>query len=131
MFKVCFFVFFYQLVSFHLLLFQRNPTELDDAFAKIAEFMAQTTSHCKVSDYVPKHLYVDFQLQTWENKIWILSLLQRFYKSGCCTQPSDIEKNHMSRFHTQPASAKTSAALPTRKCDKYQVILRCVFDYLE
>uniref|UniRef100_A0A3B4FWD5 A-kinase interacting protein 1 n=1 Tax=Pundamilia nyererei TaxID=303518 RepID=A0A3B4FWD5_9CICH len=76
----------------------QNPTMadedtdiLDDAFAKIAEFMAQTTSHCK-----------------------------RFYKSGCCTQPSDIEKNHMSRFHTQPASAKTSAALPTRKCDKYQ-----------
>lgn len=60
MFKVCFCFFFYQLVSFHLLLFQRNPTELDDAFAKIAEFMAQTTSHCKVSDYVPKHLYVDF-----------------------------------------------------------------------
>uniref|UniRef100_A0A3Q4HRM1 A-kinase-interacting protein 1-like n=1 Tax=Neolamprologus brichardi TaxID=32507 RepID=A0A3Q4HRM1_NEOBR len=53
-------------------------------------------------------------------KCGFLSLLQRFYKSGCCTQPSDIEKNHMSRFHTQPASAKTSAALPTRKCNKYQ-----------
>uniref|UniRef100_A0A3B4FYS3 A-kinase interacting protein 1 n=1 Tax=Pundamilia nyererei TaxID=303518 RepID=A0A3B4FYS3_9CICH len=83
-------------IADEVLLSFRNPTELDDAFAKIAEFMAQTTSHCKVSDYVPKHLYVDFQLQTWENKIWILSLLQRFYKSGCCTQPSDIEKNHMS-----------------------------------
>ncbi|KAL4005395.1 A-kinase-interacting protein 1 [Oreochromis niloticus] len=70
---------------------ERNPTELDDAFAKIAEFMAQTTSHCK-----------------------------RFYESGCCTEPSDIEKKHMSRFHTQPASAKTTAALPTRKCNKYQ-----------
>ncbi|XP_030588198.1 A-kinase-interacting protein 1 [Archocentrus centrarchus] len=70
---------------------ERNPTELDDAFAKIAEFMAQTTSHCK-----------------------------SFYESGCCTEPSNTEKNHMSRFHTRPAGAKTASAPPTRKCDKYQ-----------
>uniref|UniRef100_A0A3Q0QUQ9 Uncharacterized protein n=1 Tax=Amphilophus citrinellus TaxID=61819 RepID=A0A3Q0QUQ9_AMPCI len=34
-------------------------------------------------------------------------LLQSFYESGCCTEPSNTEKNHMSRFHTRPAGAKT------------------------
>lgn len=60
--------------------------ELNDAFATIAEFMAQTTCHCK-----------------------------RFYESGCCTEPSDTEKNHMSRFHTRLEAGRIKPALPTRK----------------
>nr|XP_020449167.1 A-kinase-interacting protein 1 isoform X2 [Monopterus albus]XP_020449168.1 A-kinase-interacting protein 1 isoform X2 [Monopterus albus] len=65
---------------------RRTCTELHDAFATIAEFMAQTTYQCK-----------------------------RFYESGCCTGPTDNERRHVSRFHTQPAARKTTPALPTRK----------------
>ncbi|XP_023137738.2 A-kinase-interacting protein 1 [Amphiprion ocellaris] len=61
-------------------------TELNDAFATIAEFMAQTTYHCK-----------------------------RFYESGCCTEPNDTEKKHTSRFHTRIGAGKTKPALPKRK----------------
>uniref|UniRef100_A0A3B4FZK1 A-kinase interacting protein 1 n=1 Tax=Pundamilia nyererei TaxID=303518 RepID=A0A3B4FZK1_9CICH len=68
-------------IADEVLLSFRNPTELDDAFAKIAEFMAQTTSHCK-----------------------------RFYKSGCCTQPSDIEKNHIHQLHYQPGNNRVSGS---------------------
>ncbi|XP_008292659.1 A-kinase-interacting protein 1 isoform X2 [Stegastes partitus] len=60
--------------------------ELDEAFATITEFMAQTTYHCK-----------------------------RFYESGCCSEPSDTEKKHMSRFHTRPGAGRIPPALPTRK----------------
>uniref|UniRef100_A0A3P8SQ99 A kinase (PRKA) interacting protein 1 n=1 Tax=Amphiprion percula TaxID=161767 RepID=A0A3P8SQ99_AMPPE len=55
---------------------------LNDAFATIAEFMAQTTYHCK-----------------------------RFYESGCCTEPNDTEKKHTSRFHTRIGAGKTKPAL--------------------
>ncbi|XP_044213801.1 A-kinase-interacting protein 1 [Thunnus albacares] len=59
--------------------------ELDDAFATIAEFMAQTTYQCK-----------------------------KFYVS--CTEPSDNERKHVSRFHTRPAAGTTTtSALPPRK----------------
>ncbi|XP_039988587.1 A-kinase-interacting protein 1 isoform X1 [Xiphias gladius] len=61
-------------------------TELSDAFATIAEFMAQTTYQCK-----------------------------RFYESGRCAEPTDSERNHVSRFHTRRAAGKTTPALPTRK----------------
>uniref|UniRef100_A0A3B4XGK3 A-kinase interacting protein 1 n=1 Tax=Seriola lalandi dorsalis TaxID=1841481 RepID=A0A3B4XGK3_SERLL len=44
---------------------QRVHRELNDAFATIAEFMAQTTYHCK-----------------------------RFYESGCCTELTENERNH-------------------------------------
>ncbi|XP_029379327.1 A-kinase-interacting protein 1 [Echeneis naucrates] len=64
---------------------KRDHSELNDAFATMTEFMKQTTYHCK-----------------------------RFYESGCCTEPTDIERNHVSRFHTQPAARKTRTALPTR-----------------
>ncbi|XP_071347503.1 A-kinase-interacting protein 1 isoform X1 [Trachinotus anak] len=65
---------------------KRAHTELNDAFATIAEFMAQTTYHCK-----------------------------RFYESGCCTEPTVTERNHVSRFHTRPAAGKKTPAMPTRK----------------
>ncbi|KAM9375768.1 A-kinase-interacting protein 1 isoform 1-T2 [Pholidichthys leucotaenia] len=60
--------------------------ELHDAFATIAEFMVQTTHQCK-----------------------------RFYESGCCTEPSPREKNHVSRFHTWQGAAKKTSAQSTRK----------------
>ncbi|XP_022611906.1 A-kinase-interacting protein 1 isoform X2 [Seriola dumerili] len=65
---------------------KRVHRELNDAFATIAEFMAQTTYHCK-----------------------------RFYESGCCTELTENERNHVSRFHTRPAAGKTRPALLTRK----------------
>ncbi|XP_028287045.1 A-kinase-interacting protein 1 [Parambassis ranga] len=65
---------------------KRRHKELNDAFATIAEFMAQTTYHCK-----------------------------RFYESGCCTEPSDIERTHTSRFHSRPAPRRTTSARPARK----------------
>ncbi|KAM7415124.1 hypothetical protein PAMA_019785 [Pampus argenteus] len=65
---------------------KRRHTQLNDAFATIAEFMAQTTYQCK-----------------------------RFYESGCCTEPSDIERYHVSRFHTRPVAGTTTSALPSRK----------------
>ncbi|XP_071761051.1 A-kinase-interacting protein 1 [Centroberyx gerrardi] len=65
---------------------QRSHTNLDDAFETIAEFMAQTTYQCK-----------------------------KFYESGRCSEPSDPERTHVSRFHTQPAAGTTTPALPTRK----------------
>ncbi|XP_026168317.1 A-kinase-interacting protein 1 isoform X1 [Mastacembelus armatus] len=64
----------------------KTHTELDDAFATIADFMAQTTSQCK-----------------------------RFYESGCCTEPSGNERAHVSRFHARTAAQKTTSARPTRK----------------
>ncbi|XP_040894556.1 A-kinase-interacting protein 1 [Toxotes jaculatrix] len=65
---------------------KRTHTELSDAFATIAEFMAQTTYQCK-----------------------------RFYESGCCTEPTDNERYHVTRFHTRPAAGKTTPAPPTGK----------------
>ncbi|XP_071382117.1 A-kinase-interacting protein 1 [Centroberyx affinis] len=65
---------------------QRSRTNLDDAFGTIAEFMAQTTYQCK-----------------------------KFYESGRCSEPSDTERTHVSRFHTQPAAGTTTPAPPTRK----------------
>ncbi|XP_069551556.1 A-kinase-interacting protein 1 [Brachyistius frenatus] len=65
---------------------KRARSELDDAFASIADFMAETTYHCKM-----------------------------FYESSCSTEPSDMEKNHVSRFHMRPGAGKTTSALPTSK----------------
>ncbi|XP_070764145.1 A-kinase-interacting protein 1 [Enoplosus armatus] len=65
---------------------KRTRTELDDVFATIAEFMAQTTYQCK-----------------------------RFYESGCCTEPTDAERKHVSRFHKRSAVGTTTPALSTRK----------------
>ncbi|KAM9753521.1 A-kinase-interacting protein 1 isoform 2-T3 [Menidia menidia] len=56
---------------------QRTHSELSDAFTAIAELMAQTTHHCK-----------------------------RFYESGC-SEPSDIERTHVSRFHVSPEAQRT------------------------
>ncbi|XP_035499640.1 A-kinase-interacting protein 1 isoform X1 [Scophthalmus maximus] len=63
-------------------------TELNDAFATIAEFMAQTTHQCK-----------------------------RVYESGCCPEPTDKEREHVCRFHTRPAAGKKAPSLPARKHD--------------
>ncbi|XP_015239981.1 PREDICTED: A-kinase-interacting protein 1 isoform X2 [Cyprinodon variegatus] len=63
----------------------KRKHDLHDAFTTIADFMAKTSFHCK-----------------------------RFYESGSCTEPSDAEKNHISRFHTRPGAGPTSA-LPRRK----------------
>lgn len=41
--------------------------------------------------------------------------LQRFYESGCCAEPSDAERTHMSRFHTRSAAAMTTPARPSRR----------------
>ncbi|KAM4619251.1 A-kinase-interacting protein 1 [Polymixia lowei] len=62
---------------------ERTHTHLDDAFETIAEFMAQTTYKCK-----------------------------DFYGSNYCTEPSDVERTHVSRFHTHPTTRTTT--LPTR-----------------
>ncbi|XP_031151137.1 A-kinase-interacting protein 1 isoform X3 [Sander lucioperca] len=64
----------------------RTHTEPDDVFATIAEFMAQTTHQCK-----------------------------RFYDSGCCTEPTDTERSHVSRFHSRPAVGMTTPAQSARK----------------
>ncbi|XP_051237796.1 A-kinase-interacting protein 1 [Dicentrarchus labrax] len=65
---------------------KRKHTELDNVFATIADFMAQTTYQCK-----------------------------KFYESGRCTEPTDTERSHVSRFHTRPAAGMTSSAQSTRK----------------
>ncbi|XP_056138069.1 A-kinase-interacting protein 1 isoform X3 [Lampris incognitus] len=64
---------------------KRTHTNLHDAFGTIAEFMAQTTHQCK-----------------------------NFYDSEHC-ETSNIERNHVSRFHTQPTTGTTMSALSTRK----------------
>ncbi|XP_029952517.1 A-kinase-interacting protein 1 [Salarias fasciatus] len=64
---------------------QSTPTELSDAFATMAEFMAHTTYQCK-----------------------------RFYDSGCCSEPSDFEKSHMFRFHTRLGAETAHPALPPK-----------------
>ncbi|GAA6215313.1 A-kinase-interacting protein 1 isoform X2 [Lates japonicus] len=65
---------------------KRAHRELNEAFATIANFMAQTTYQCK-----------------------------RYYESGCCTEPTEMERKHVSRFHTRPAAGKTIPAPSTRK----------------
>ncbi|XP_036961970.1 A-kinase-interacting protein 1 [Acanthopagrus latus] len=65
---------------------KRARSELDDVFATIADYMAQTTHQCK-----------------------------RFYESGCCATPTDTERNHVSRFHTRAAAGMTMPALSARK----------------
>ncbi|XP_041795341.1 A-kinase-interacting protein 1 [Chelmon rostratus] len=68
---------------------ERAHTELDDVFATIADFMAQTTHQCK-----------------------------KFYESGCCTEPTDTERSHVSRFHTRSAAEMTTplhAEAPSNK----------------
>ncbi|KAF6721560.1 A-kinase-interacting protein 1 [Oryzias melastigma] len=64
----------------------RGCTELSDAFATIADFMDKTSYQCR-----------------------------RFYESGCCSEPSDAEKTHMSRFHPNPLVTGSSAPRPSRK----------------
>ncbi|XP_068595828.1 A-kinase-interacting protein 1 isoform X2 [Brachionichthys hirsutus] len=59
----------------------RTHSELDDVFADVVHFMAQTTCRCK-----------------------------RFYESGCGTEPTETERNHVSRFHTRPAARSTTPA---------------------
>uniref|UniRef100_A0A1A8H4F3 A kinase (PRKA) interacting protein 1 n=1 Tax=Nothobranchius korthausae TaxID=1143690 RepID=A0A1A8H4F3_9TELE len=75
---------------------KRTHSELDDAFATISEFMAQTTRRCK-----------------------------EFYECGRCKEPSDAEKTHVSRFHTCPGAGWTSA-LPTRKHVTHSLIIVCL-----
>lgn len=53
---------------------KRRHAERDDVFETIAGLMVQTTHQCK-----------------------------RFYESGCCTEPTDTERMHVSRFHSRPA----------------------------
>lgn len=65
---------------------KRAQSELHDAFATMTEFMEQTSRHCKT-----------------------------FYESGCCTEPSDAERTHVSRFHARPGTGRTTSALPQRK----------------
>ncbi|KAM3870101.1 A-kinase-interacting protein 1 [Diretmus argenteus] len=64
---------------------KRTDSDLNDAFETIAAFMAQTTHQC-----------------------------QKFYESGSCSEPSDTERTHVSRFHTHPATGTTP---PNRKHD--------------
>ncbi|KAF1386466.1 hypothetical protein PFLUV_G00095150 [Perca fluviatilis] len=64
----------------------RTHTEPDDVFSTITELMAQTTHQCK-----------------------------RFYESGCCTEPTDTERSHVSRFHSRPAVGMTTPAHSARK----------------
>ncbi|KAK9516282.1 hypothetical protein VZT92_024223 [Zoarces viviparus] len=65
---------------------KRAHTELDDVFATLAGLMAQQTHQCK-----------------------------RFYESGCCSEPTDTERSHVSRFHSRPAvrtTARKHATVP-------------------
>ncbi|CAN9498898.1 unnamed protein product [Ophioblennius macclurei] len=64
---------------------EKTPPELIDAFATIADFMEQTSYQCK-----------------------------RFYDAGYCTQPSEIERKHKSRFHTRLGDGTTHPALPPK-----------------
>lgn len=65
---------------------QRAHTELDDVFATIAGLMVQTTYQCK-----------------------------RFYGSGCCTEPTDTERDHVCRFHSRAAARPTTPSPSARK----------------
>ncbi|XP_068452666.1 A-kinase-interacting protein 1 [Clinocottus analis] len=68
---------------------KRAHTELDDVFATLAGLMAQTAHQCK-----------------------------RFYESGCCSEPTDTERSHVSRFHSRPAVGMKTPAQPARKHTK-------------
>lgn len=77
--------------------------------------MAQTTHQCKVGGHSPALLCFNNRPVTCWTNVWIFPVLQRFYGSGCCTEPTDIERKHMSRFHTRAAARRTMAAASTRK----------------
>ncbi|KAM6926200.1 A-kinase-interacting protein 1 [Lycodopsis pacificus] len=64
---------------------KRAHRELD-VFATLAGLMAQQTHQCK-----------------------------RFYESGCCSEPTDTERSHVSRFHSRPAVRTTAPAPSARK----------------
>lgn len=68
---------------------KRPRSELDDVFATIADFMAQTTHQCK-----------------------------RFYESGSGTEPSDTERSHVCRFHSRPAAGIKTPARSARKHER-------------
>lgn len=84
--------------SIHLKsLLQKTRTE-SDVFARVAGSMAQVASQCGVSGF---HIYFrSCWIQMWTCPV----LLQRFYNSGCCTEPSDAERRHLSMFHQAPGS---------------------------
>ncbi|XP_042352491.1 A-kinase-interacting protein 1 [Plectropomus leopardus] len=65
---------------------KRTHTELDDVFGTIAGFMAQTTHQCK-----------------------------RYYESGRCTEPTDTERSHVSRFHSRPTVGMRTSAQSAKK----------------
>uniref|UniRef100_H3C9U2 A kinase (PRKA) interacting protein 1 n=1 Tax=Tetraodon nigroviridis TaxID=99883 RepID=H3C9U2_TETNG len=52
-----------------------------DVFASVAGSMAQVAGQC-----------------------------ERFYNSGCCSEPSDGERRHLSRFHSSPGSGNVTPA---------------------
>ncbi|XP_075945692.1 A-kinase-interacting protein 1 isoform X1 [Anarhichas minor] len=92
---------------------KRAHTELDDVFATLAGLMAQQTHQCKVGHYLPAPLR--FQLGPERSNVTSCLCLQRFYESGCCSEPTDTERSHVSRFHSRPAVGTTAPAQSARK----------------
>lgn len=44
-----------------------------------------------------------------------VSVLQRFYESGCSTKMTENERNHVCRFHSRAAAGKVRATLKSKK----------------
>ncbi|XP_068579350.1 A-kinase-interacting protein 1 [Cebidichthys violaceus] len=72
---------------------KRARSELDDVFATLAGLMAQQTHQCK-----------------------------RFYGSGRCSEPTDTERSHVSRFHSRPAVGTTPPTTPARSARKHATL---------
>ncbi|KAM8861421.1 A-kinase-interacting protein 1 isoform 1-T2 [Synchiropus picturatus] len=67
----------------------KTHTQLNEAFASMADFMAHTTHQC-----------------------------MRFYQSNCCTDRSHMEKEHVQRFHPGPAPGPSTAAMTTKRRER-------------
>ncbi|KAM9807575.1 A-kinase-interacting protein 1 [Neosynchiropus ocellatus] len=64
----------------------KTHTQLNEAFASMADFMAHTTHQC-----------------------------MRFYESDCCSDKSHMEKTHVQRFHSGPAAGPSTTAATTKR----------------
>lgn len=87
-------------------LLQKPHTAECDVFASMAGSMAQMASQCEVGDC---SIYFSSCCSCWM-EMWTGSVLQRFYNSGWCTEPSNSERRHLCRFHQSPGSRKITSA---------------------
>lgn len=81
-------------------------------FASVSGSMAQMARECEVSSC---NILFSCRCSCWI-QMWTCFVLQRFYNSGCCTEPSDADRRHLSRFHQSTGSrVVTPATAPEHK----------------